>query len=271
MRRTVVATIAALACAVLVQVGAVYGREAPANSFLRALYSDVKDGGSPGLILVDAIHAHSARLTVGLGGLIPGHSYRIVIGSRRCFEPNAPATRIARVNLGVADGSGAIFETLNLNVEGADWRNVWSLRLMEEEGIYYYCQTPNRLDRPRTAHVDGAFGRIKTLGRLAITVTATNDAPNFQVALDGLAAGARYVLVHSPLTCKQFQEGDPDQPIVVGSLRADSAGMAFAAHAVPTPTPTDLATGSLRVERRGDGSVWGCSNQHAYALFLPPG
>ena len=194
-----------------------------------------------------------------------------MIGSRRCFEPNAPATRIARVALGTADSSGAIFETIKLHAEGDVWRNAWSLRLMEEEGIYYYCQTPNRLDPPTTTQVNGAFANMPMDAGLAITVTPVNDAPNFQVAFDGLVPNSRYFLVHSPLTCRQYLEGDPDQPIVVGSFRADPAGMAFGVRRLPTATSSNFAVGSLRIERRSDNSVWGCSNQHAYALFLPPG
>jgi hypothetical protein len=268
--RALVGLLAAISCLAMLAPGV--NATPTAQTFLNAVYADVRDSGSPGLILVDAIGSQTARLTVALGGLLPGHSYRVVFGTRRCFDSNTPANRIVRVNLGEADDSGAIFKTVSFATDGGAWRNAWSMRLMEEEGIFYYCQTPNRLDRPGTAQVDGAFGRYQRNSRLAVAVTMGNDSASFDVALGGLAPGARYRLVHSPLTCAEFTEGDPDQPVIVGSIRADSAGMAFKADPAPTTTaPTDVTAGSLRVERRGNGSLWGCLNQHAFTLFLPPG
>jgi hypothetical protein len=254
--------------------GAAAAVQAPPESFLQALYADFRAttvNGSSGTVLVDRIGAHQARVTVALHGLSIGHGYRLVMSSARCFEPDGSAARIARLHLGAPDNEGAIFETLRVATDGGAWRGDWSVRLMEEGGIYYSCVTPNRLDWPSTTHVDGAFARLIHDSGLSTTISPTGAAPTVSIALDGLTPNARYLLVRSPLTCRQFMSGDPDQPIVLAAFRADALGMAFLSRNVSVGATQTITVGSLRVERRVDGSAWGCANQHPFALFLPPG
>ncbi len=181
-----------------------------------------------GLMLVDDIRQSGSRITIALGRLAPGHMYRMVVSSDSCSVPLAQAQRLAKVQLGAASASGSIFKTLGTTLGGGVWSSAVSARLMEEEGIYYFCRAVRHLSEP-SGKPDGTYARISDGKRFGVTLQKTidSDETSLIVALRGLTPNTNYRLVLSPLTCQQALEGDPDQPIIVGTFKADVNGMAL--------------------------------------------
>ena len=221
-------------------------------------------------MLVDRIRAHDARLTVSLGHLVAGHSYRLVISKATCGQPATTAKRIAKIDLGVADSAGAIFKSYYVgSANGGVWREASSVRLMEEEGIFYYfCEAPSRFDPPAD-FLDGTYARFQDGNRrgLSVPTGAGDDQISLKLALSGLQPNTRYRIVHSPLTCKQFLEGDPDQPLVLGRFKSDADGMAFRDRTESVGKDESITVGSNRIETVGSHAVWACANVHQFALL----
>lgn len=263
MLRFVASLLAALTLAIT---GAgVAAQQIQAQSFLSALYADFRASHATGLVLIDRIDADSARITTALGHLLPNHRYQLTISGAACGAADTVTKRIARVNLGVHD-AGDAFVGVVVRVDGGLWAGARSMRLMEEEGIYYFCRAAHQGEAAGAAGADGAFARFQAGARRGLTINTGSGADQLSVvsSFRGLAPDTRYRLVHSPLSCAQFLDGDPDQPIVIGSFRSNGRGTAMAARTETVGKDETFMAGSNRVERRSDGAVWSCANLHQF-------
>ena len=234
-----------------------------AAGFAGGVFVGFSNSDARGLVLVDRIRADSARVTTALGKLMPGHRYRLIFSTDGCATPLADAELITRVRVR-ADADGGAFTTSLVGTSGGVWKEARSARLMEEEGIFYFCRAVTLLDQPGP-EPDGAWARFRgdVRGLLGLHV----DTSPIELSVMGLRPDARYRLVHSPLACKEFTEGDPDQPIVIGRFMTNAAGQAHGVTETVSINDT-LTVGSVRVERRSTGAVWACANLHPFSVVV---
>lgn len=240
-----------------------------AEEFVSAVHLDFRNANARGQVLVHNIDADGARITIALGRLLPGRRYRLIFTTDGCATPLASAQRIARVRFGAND-DGAAFTSALVGTDGGIWREARSARLMEEEGIFYFCRAVSVLDEPDPGEdADGAWARFRSeiRGLLGLHV----DTSEILLTLTGLRPSTKFRLVHSPLTCKQFEAGEPDAPTAVSQFRSNPAGISFARLAIEAGESIALTTGSFRVERRSNRVAWGCANANAFTVWMTVG
>ncbi len=259
LTRPMVLFVVALMC--LAVVGPVQAGRLPAQSRPDAVYSKFSGSDANGLVLFDRIDANSARVTVALTGLPAGHRFRLVAFPDVCSVPPEQSDPIFKIGLGTP-ANGRIFKSRQISANGSVWEGIGSLRLMEEEGIYYYCRAPNPLDVVSSS-ADGAFVRSwdGPARGLVVFANAGNDQIRLTAAFGGLAPGRRHRLVHSPLTCAQADEGDPDQPIVFRTFRAKSNGAIYINTLLSLDSAQDLTVGSARTESVSNNETITCGRQ----------
>jgi hypothetical protein len=265
--RLLVGLLSALAAALLVApVTAAPGRP-------DAVLATFNRDNAKGVVLVDRIRADEARVTIALGRLMPGHRYRLVLSSDGCGTPLPQAEKIL-AEWSRADETGAIFRSQIVATDGGVWRGAKSARLMEEEGIFYFCRAPVIVDDVGASDTpDGAYSRFGAPERrgLMVNTGAGNDTISVKLALDGLKPNTRYRVVHSPLTCAQFVEGDPDQPIIVGVYRSDDGGTLLRSRTETVDKDETITIGSTRIEQVSTGEVWACARANVFAVWMTVG
>jgi hypothetical protein len=268
MRRALAGILAAIACIGL-STPAVLGA-----SFAQAVYADFRSDQAAGLVLVDRIQSDSARVTTALGKLQPNSTYRVIFSSDPCSTPLAHAPRLAFIRVDTTS-LGDAFVTKIIGTDGGIWRETGSVRLMEEEGIYYFCtraRVVEHVDMPSDGN--GSYARFQDNPHLGLTINtgSGNDQVSLRFALRGLQAGTRYRVVQSELTCQQWMSGMPDISQELTRFTADENGMKFLNRTETVAKDESITIGSIRIHRRHDGMLWECANVHPfYAAWLTVG
>lgn len=255
----------ALAClAIFAFAPAAHAANPPAG-WVDRMTVDFASNHARGQVLVDQLSAGSARVSTALGKLMPNRDYRLMFSDDLCSVPLNQADIGLTINLH-ANSVGASFQSV---VNGADlslWRTARSARLMEDEGIYYFCVSPRRLHDVTQSQGEGSTGRFADGTRRGLTSLRV-DGHTMRWSLRGLEPGARYSVLVSQLTCKQIQHGAADQPILIGSFRADPNGLAVGRTETVDNNETITVGRSARLERSATGADWGCATLKAYAAW----
>ena len=247
--------------------GTALGASDPPAGWVDRVQLDFENQGARGQVLIDQLGSGEARVTTAIGKLLPDHDYLLRFSDDPCSVPLAQAEISKTVALH-ADSHGASFQALNVNAPSSVWRYGRSARLMEEEGIFYFCISPRRVQDVASAAADGSGGRLNQGGRRGL-IQALVDTSEIKVALRGLEPGVAYNLLLSELTCAQILEGDPDQPIVVGNFKANGDGLALNRTETVDNNETITIGRSARLERASNGADWGCVNLKTFATWAP--
>jgi hypothetical protein len=161
---------ALVALAALLPSAAVAVAPSPSAAHPGGAYSVVRDGPRSAMILAEwaSSRAAHARLTLKASGLTPDKRYRVVGSSAPCGEPSTSSKRVFskwfRVGSRGAAWAGVGAEAGVITLTGSDWRDIRSMRLMEEEGIFYFCRSVTRFGDPTADHQGDAAIAILDAG-----------------------------------------------------------------------------------------------------------
>ena len=211
MSSRVTAAVATLVLALAFATEGVAAAVAPADP-ADGLYVAFK-GEAPGLLLLDRITDDGGKLSLALRGLAPGASYRLTGSRARCSEAGSPAKTAFQIRIDT-DPYGAVF-TVRTLTGGAGLVRARSVRLMEEEGIFYRCRPTHRFDliapatmtAPEVADAAGAaYSRFHGPGTEGLTLIKVGAGTlTMTFALAGLTPGVHYRIVVSPLTTRTMR------------------------------------------------------------------
>jgi len=232
---------------------------------------DIDRAGRRGIVLAEWTDRASAsgRLSLHLTGLNRDDRVQLVLSSAPCGTPMTSASRLLAVWLPVGAKGRIWRDRMAVTLTKGTFGDVRTVRLMEDEGIFFGCRTATVWDDTDIAHVvNGAFAILNEGTRKGIVVIGPADEDGARVA---------WSLSIGPDTTDRL----------VGTSTGCAAGIGVASRlfSLPvTPTSPGVSFRSGRTEtldkdetiaihglhlRPAGGPAWTCERAVLVALLLP--
>lgn len=267
-RRLSLRLIAALVAMAAAVAGATPAAARPAGTHPGGAWTSVRSDGVRGIALVewDDESRGAARLSLHLAGLEAGDRLRVVLSSASCDRAATGARRLwsHRFEIG---SKGRVWQARTvLTLDRGSLADVRSVRLMEEEGIFYLCRAPTVWDDTDIVHVrTGAVAVMDGDRREGIVVvgpaTATGSLVTWSLTL-GSAPDLRLVATTSGCSTAF----DADATVLSLLVQARPDGTAFHRGRTETVDKDETITiHALRLKAVG-GEVIACRRPAIIAI-----